>query len=290
MKRLVFWLICIMCSWVNVFAQEHIYIDAESVLRSTDWSWTRIEGTHIEVGGASVDVFGGKQAISIVRFPMRRHTVSVASSAGQEAMVTSRFGEEYKALAAVNGSYFDGKLMPTTYVKDEGEVVSALISDGVYRSNAMFRVKGKKGRRVDIVPVPDSSSTVAAAQGWREALVSGPVLIDEGSPVVYENRPSIFESVFYARRHPRTCVGYTSEGWVYFVVVDGRFPGKAEGMTIFELRDLCVSLGLHEAVNLDGGGSSALWTCRNGVLNHPSDNKTFDHKGERRVPNAIIVR
>ena len=279
-----------MCSWGSSFAQEHNRFDADSVLRSIDWVWTRMEGTHIEVGGASVEVFGGRQTISIVRFPVRRHSVSVVSSAGPDAMITSRFGEVNKALAAVNGSYFDGKLMPTTYVKDEGEVVCALISDGVYRSNAMFRIKGKKGRRVDIVPVPDSPSTVAAAQGWREALVSGPVLIDEGSPVVYENRPSIFKSVFYARRHPRTCVGYTSEGWVYFVVVDGRFPGKAEGMTIFELRDLCVSLGLHEAVNLDGGGSSALWTCQDGVLNHPSDNKTFDHKGERRVPNVIIVR
>ena len=85
-------------------------------------------------------------------------------------------------------------------------------------------------------------------------------------------------------------MGYTSDGWLYLISVDGRFSGKAEGMSIFELRTLCQALGLHEALNLDGGGSSALWTSQDGVISHPSDNHVFDHKGERIVPNAIIVR
>jgi exopolysaccharide biosynthesis protein len=43
-------------------------------------------------------------------------------------------------------------------------------------------------------------------------------------------------------------------------------------------------------MNFDGGGSSTLWTKEYGVINHPYDNKVFDHKGERKVPNAIIVK
>ena len=77
---------------------------------------------------------------------------------------------------------------------------------------------------------------------------------------------------------------------LYFIVVDGRFPAQADGMTIFELEVLCQSLGLYEAINLDGGGSSTLWARGSGVLNHPYDNKLFDHEGERTVPNAIIVK
>lgn len=261
-----------------------------ATLKTVDWGWTQVGKSKVQSGKAVVDVFGGSQTISIVRFPKDRYKVSVVSSTGKEAMITSSFGQQNKALAAVNGSYFDGKLMPTTYVKDEGEVICSLVSDGIYRSNAMFRIKDKKGRQVDITPVPDSSATMAAADGWREALVSGPILINEGDPVKYEYIPSTLKSRFYGRRHPRTAVGYTTDGWIYLIVVDGRFPGKAEGMSIFELRTLCEALGLHEALNFDGGGSSALWTIQDGVISHPSDNKTFDHKGERIVPNAIIVK
>ena len=72
--------------------------------------------------------------------------------------------------------------------------------------------------------------------------------------------------------------------------VDGRFPGQAEGMTIDEMQVLCQSLGLYEALNLDGGGSTTLWVKGEGVLNHPYDNKVFDSLGERIVPNIITVR
>jgi exopolysaccharide biosynthesis protein len=74
------------------------------------------------------------------------------------------------------------------------------------------------------------------------------------------------------------------------MVVDGRFPGQGEGMTISDLQTLCQYFGLYEAMNFDGGGSSTLWTKEYGVINHPYDNRTFDHKGERKVPNALIVK
>ena len=61
-------------------------------------------------------------------------------------------------------------------------------------------------------------------------------------------------------------------------------------MTIAELTALSARLGLTEAINLDGGGSSTLWVLPAGVLNHPSDNGQFDHEGQRIIPNAVIVR
>ena len=64
------------------------------------------------------------------------------------------------------------------------------------------------------------------------------------------------------------------------IVVDGRFPGQAAGMTIGELIYLVRQLGLYSALNLDGGGSSTLWCEEAGVVNRPSDNQRFDHEGE----------
>ena len=48
-------------------------------------------------------------------------------------------------------------------------------------------------------------------------------------------------------------------------------------------------LGMTDAINLDGGGSTTLWTEKTGVINHPYDNRKFDHDGERSVPNLIVV-
>lgn len=78
------------------------------------------------------------------------------------------------------------------------------------------------------------------------------------------------------------------------VVVDGRAE-EAAGMTINELQDIMRWLRSWDAINLDGGGSSTLAVRRNlrkpiQVVNHPSDNRLFDHKGERRVANAIVVK
>ena len=51
-------------------------------------------------------------------------------------------------------------------------------------------------------------------------------------------------------------------------------------------------LGADYAINLDGGGSTTLYVegaSDNGVVNHPTDNRKFDNKGERKVANAILV-
>lgn len=259
------------------------------VLKNVNWGWKSVAGSSVESATASVKVFGSTQSISLVRFPIREHTVSVVESDGPDAMITSRFGQESGALAAINGSYFDKEVMPVTFVKDEGRVLSTSTGDGFTRSNGMFRIKDRKGRRVDILSI-DSVSIGKSARLWREAIVSGPVLLENGKTVEYPDDGSRSYRKFYNYRHPRTLMGYTSDGWIYFIVVDGRFPGQGEGMTIFELQTLCQALGLWEAINLDGGGSSTMWTSDGGVLNHPYDNKLFDHEGERTVPNALIVR
>jgi exopolysaccharide biosynthesis protein len=271
-------------------AKRHLAtIEPMAALQKVDWGWKAIEGTQVEVGNASVDVFGSTQNISIARFPMWVHSISIVESDGPDAAVTSKMGADHKALAAINGSYFNMKtLEPVTYVKDEGKVLCSVTTDGAYRCNGMLRIKDKKGKKVDIVSV-DSLSTIGAAKGWREAIVSGPVLIEDGKPVIYENDGSRNYSNFYARRHPRTLLGYTADGWMYFIAVDGRFP-EGIGMSIDELEVLCESLGLYEALNLDGGGSTTLWSSESGVVNHPYDNKKFDHEGERAVPNIVIVK
>jgi exopolysaccharide biosynthesis protein len=55
-------------------------------------------------------------------------------------------------------------------------------------------------------------------------------------------------------------------------------------MTLEELRTLASRLGLVNALNLDGGGSTTMWV-QGQVLNSPSD-----PTGPRKVSDALIVR
>jgi len=45
---------------------------------------------------------------------------------------------------------------------------------------------------------------------------------------------------------------------VLLVVINGRRPGVSAGMTLQQTANLMRALGAREALNLDGGGSSAL--------------------------------
>lgn len=84
----------------------------------------------------------------------------------------------------------------------------------------------------------------------------------------------------------RTAVGVNRDGTEITVVsIDGR-AGDSRGMTIQELGDLMLDLGVHNAVNLDGGGSTMLAARRPGtaeaeLINRPSDG------GERVVANSL---
>ena len=151
----------------------------------------------------------------------------------------------------------------------------------LYRVNGLLRIRG---RRVDVVECADTNGYASAIRRCREALASGPVLIDDGEVKCYDSERS-----FYRYRHPRTMVGVSRDNWVYMVVVDGRFPGRGEGASIAEMAFLAGCFGLCDAINLDGGGSCALWNHEDGVLSHPYDNRRFDHEGEREVPNVLLV-
>ncbi len=86
-------------------------------------------------------------------------------------------------------------------------------------------------------------------------------------------------------RHPRTVAGLTKSGRLLLVVVDGRQPGWSVGMDKEEIASLLIRLGAVCAINLDGGGSSALWVReRGGLVNRPSDGR------ERPVSNHLGIR
>jgi uncharacterized protein YigE (DUF2233 family) len=101
-----------------------------------------------------------------------------------------------------------------------------------------------------------------------EAAVSGrPMLVRDG-----EIDTISLDTFEHSRnRHPRTAVGVSRDGHtVYLVVADGR-RAHSKGLNLYELSELLLELGAHDAINLDGGGSSTMYVeALGGVVNAPS--------------------
>ena len=219
------------------------------------------------------------QFIAFVRYNPAAFQTTLVHAEGEQADSTSALCLGCDAFAGINGSYFNmQELTPVTFVKDDGFVISGT------EGRMMERAGGAVVLNPEEIRIDACDTTDTFEKDW-EVLVAGPILLDDGQ--VYPNDPA--ES-FNSTRHPRSLIGKDAAGGVWLVVVDGRFPGEAEGMSIAELTQLSQRLGLSEALNLDGGGSATLWVLPEGVLNHPCDNRQFDHEGQRVVPNAIVVR
>jgi hypothetical protein len=68
-----------------------------------------------------------------------------------------------------------------------------------------------------------------------------------------------FDSDITCGRHPRAALG-TSDDELIALVCDGRRTGIDVGLTLAELAEYMADLGARHAINLDGGGSTALIT------------------------------
>jgi exopolysaccharide biosynthesis protein len=81
-------------------------------------------------------------------------------------------------------------------------------------------------------------------------------------------------------RHPRTFVGRTDAGQIGIVTIDGRQPSSV-GASLRETAQVALSLGLTNAINLDGGGSTTM-AINGAVANSVSGSS------ERSVGDALI--
>jgi len=251
-----------------------------------DWEWKEIS-RGAEYGSASFQMSGSVQSVSAVRYPASELRTELVNDPGKKrrgSATPSAFGRRYSARAVINGSYFNMKtLYPTTYIRDDRK------EEGVNEAAEAGRVDGVfaiDGHDCFVVPFSDTLAWNDVFGTCHEIMAAGPVLLTDGE--VRGGWPT--GDGFYDKRHPRSLVGISADGYVYFIVIDGRQPGKAEGATIPETAEIALLFGLRDAINLDGGGSSALWVKKVGVISHPSDNHQFDNRGERKVPNALVLR
>ena len=68
------------------------------------------------------------------------------------------------------------------------------------------------------------------------------------------------------------------------MVIEGRFPGKSEGVSLVDEAKLLKDIGCVEALNLDGGGSSCL------LINGKETIQPSDKEGQRPVPAVMLIK
>ena len=222
----------------------------------------------------------------------------------------TQFSQNKKARVVVNGGYFLIDKTPTEHVGllyVNNRTVAPATRSVLRNNKRYFTARGALGflddGGIDIAWVtsrndslfnfpeplenqpeePVDSFDFSKAETWEvdDAIHAGPVLMHDGKIRVTTNEEVFFGSTI-PDTHPRTAAGYRNSGELVLLVVDGR-QVDSRGVDLQELAILMRDLGCVEAINLDGGGSSAM-VVDGKLLNRPAGTTS-----QREVMSAIAV-
>lgn len=187
---------------------------------------------------------------------------------------TSEIASEVNAILAINGDYYgfrsSGYVMRSGYLYRDS-------SQGADQEDLVMYSDGT----MDIISEGDVTAEELEASGAVEIYSFGPGLVEDGEIAVSTN----YEVGHSMNSNPRTAIGYYEPGHYCFVVSDGR-TDESEGLSLYQLAELMDDLGVEEAYNLDGGGSSTMYF--NGqVINNPTTNG--NKISERSVSDIIYI-
>ena len=159
---------------------------------------------------------------------------------------TSSIASDHQAVLAINGDYY-----------------AAILSNGDFQ----FVTEG------------ETSADTLLQDGALQVFSFGPVLLKSGTVSVSENE----EVGMAMASNPRTAIGRIGKNHYVFVVSDGRTEESA-GLSLYELASFMKELGVTDAYNLDGGGSSTM-VFQGNIINNPTTN---GHSFEERAVSDIL--
>lgn len=276
--------------------------------------------THYYASGTD-DVTGAKQNVNVLEIDLDNPKYKVIFHYSPQYRDTlSKIALDRGAKVAINATYeLDASYIRVNrYNYHKVDIASSHLR--FWKHNAAVVTDG--ARKVGIVNGAPGQET--AAEGGVNALnlynslsernlfSAAPMLIDDFEPVGASFVPSGLSTSYlnsldyedYRRhqgvRHPRTAIALTSDNDLLLITVDGRFTGKATGMSA---RELTLFIAKHFAprwaINMDGGGSTTMYIKGSGnqgyggeendVVNYPDGNDKYDHYGQRALRTFVLV-
>lgn len=229
-----------------------------------DWTAVAPGVDYQEFAEPNIDVF-------VARIDLTNDKIEVIGTRETEkGLKVSDYAKKNKALVAINGDYFDEKFNPiglTVGPCGRWENTKDTPREGIVAIGE---------HRADVRP---QAEIMDPPEDWIGAAISGwPLLVRNCTPLDATELPG--SKAFTHSPHPRTAVGVSYDRkTLYLVVADGRRAG-IPGMTLAELSAfMSARLKACWAINLDGGGSAAMW-INDRIVNRPSDGverKVADH-------------
>ena len=235
-------------------------------------------------------LFHAPENINVINLDLADTTLKMRIVYNDSLLETvSQFGKSGHATAAVNGNFFNTHIGGSVcFLKVDGRIVNHThdeLNGTLYLPWLDTAALAISGSHVEIIVKP-------AGVRWFQNLYKFPDIISAGPLLVWNSRIVPQQAhKFNDTRYSRTGIGFTKDHHLLLVAVDGNAKESA-GFTIAEFAKLFKALKCVSALNFDGGGSTTMWVSgepENGVVSHPTDNKKYDHLGERKVANAILI-
>jgi uncharacterized protein (TIGR03382 family) len=212
--------------------------------------------------------------------PLRMHAAVVdltrddlyirATRPEERGATTTAFAQQVGAVVAINGDWFGSGFQPVGLAVGQGAHWEGTADQGW----AFIACTVERDCVFGDHPVNQELYwrwyDVVGGNGWR--------LVIDGQIPTYP------PDAFYTDRHPRSAVGISADGnTMIFAVVEGR-RADSIGIGFHDFAAFMQELGAHQALMLDGGGSSALTINQSRVNQLPAN-----ESGERTVANHLAI-
>jgi len=287
------------------------------------WTVTSIDGSSMVYYSfeGKEPVTQANQRIYVTDIDMNNTAYSLKLGYYSSNSTASKVFKGTGALACINCGYEKAAL----YLKVNGSVISTITAETIgttgvpqWKSEAALYLDNARDVRIEF-----TGKGMNLAE-WRSvyrnrvksetnAITSAPMLIDDYEPVgedfctlhpLATSGPNCSENPYVhqsSTTNPRTAIAKTEDNHVLFIVVDGR-RNISRGISAAELTKFLVkNFNPQYALNLDGGGSSAMCVAGQGdpethVVNYPVDSDEVDpkpgpgdHTGERARDTFLYV-
>ena len=281
------------------------------VVTPSGTGWT----TSTVADGVVYYAFSGKDALSnsqqkvyVVDLDLSNPKYAVKLTYYNPSVVVSQvFKDHNNAVAAINAGYD----LASIVVKVDGKVWSMMPNNVIGTTTVpQWKDEGAlyiEGDRDITIAFDGKGKTIAQQRSFynsskhRNIITSAPMLIDDFEPVGetfadagltsaqinkldYED-PLRHQGV----RHPRTVVAKTENNHFLMIAIDGRRTSSA-GMTAKEVTQFLVKhFNPQYALNMDGGGSTALCVRGLGKADTHLVNAPTDEEGERKRDTHFVI-
>lgn len=250
--------------------------------------WHNFEGTD--------PVTSKPQKVNVIEADLSNPSLHLSFVYNDVNMKVSEIAAAQKALAVTNATY-GASQEGVVHIKTDG-VVRRTIDSSVegytaWKHKAAVWYDGELG-----FGFYNYHSNVSASKAAYEAdkhpnlYSSAPLLIENGSIINLTSFGGNSSDI-----HPRTVLAVTGSGRLLLMTVDGRLS-TAKGMTCPELQSfLGRFFAPAYAINMDGGGSTAMYINGNGIVNYPcngtaddAEDVSRDHSAERSLPSFFVIK